>query len=101
MCKKYIDPKKPTDLSEELINGKAALLLRSQLAGELREAVLNIRESLGVFKPEDPRFKDPKFWTEYTRTEGMSDPDVKFIGKNWAIKRLQKHLPEYSEDELR
>jgi monolysocardiolipin acyltransferase len=101
LCKKYIDPKKPTDLSEELINGKAALLLRSQLAGELREAVLNIRESLGVFKPEDPRFKDPKFWTEYTRTEGMSDPDVKFIGKNWAIKRLQKHLPEYSEDELR
>lgn len=99
LCKKYIDPAKPTDLSQELINGKAAQLLRSQLAGELREAVLNIRESLGVFKPEDPRFRDPKFWTEYTRTEGMSDPEVKFIGKNWAIKRLQKHLPEYKEDE--
>lgn len=97
LCKKYIDPKNPTDLSEELRTGKKVQKLRSDLAAELRNAVLNIREGLGVFKPEDPRFKDPKFWKIYTLTEGMSDPDVKFIGKNWAIRRLQKHLPDYEE----
>lgn len=99
LCNKYIDPKNPTDLSEELKTGNMAKRLRSDLAAELREAVLAIRNSLGVFKSEDPRFKNPVFWEEYTRTEGKSDPDVRFIGKNWAIKRLQKHLPEYSEDE--
>lgn len=98
LCEKYIDPLNPTDLSEELRNGKQAQSLRSEIAAELRDAVFKIRESLGIFKPEDPRFKDPKFWKEYTRTEGMSNPEVQFIGKNWAIKRLQKHLPEYSEE---
>lgn len=98
LCKKYIDLENPTDLSEELKNGEKAQKLRSELAAELRQKVLEIREGLGVFKPEDPRFKDPTYWTEYTRTEGMSDPDVKFIGKNWAIKRLQLHLPDYEED---
>lgn len=98
LCKKYTDPANPTDLSEELKSGKHATNLRSDLAAELREAVLSIRNSIGIFKPEDPRFKKPSFWEEYTRTEGKSDPDVRFIGKNWAIKRLQKHLPEYRED---
>lgn len=98
LCKKYIDPKNPTDLSEELRTGKKAQTLRSELAAEIREAVLGIRESLGVFRPEDGRFKDPAYWKEYTRTEGLSDPEVKFQGKNWAIRRLQKHLPEYEED---
>lgn len=99
LCDKYVDPKNPTDLSPELKDGKRAQKLRSDLAGELRQAVLSIRESLGVFQPEDPRFKSPKFWTEYTSTEGLSAPDVKFIGQNWAIKRLQKHLPEFEDHE--
>lgn len=99
LCKKYIDPSNPTDLTLELKEGKFATKLRSELAAELREAVLNIRSGLELFAPEDQRFKLPSFWKEYTRTEGMSDPDVKFIGKNWAIKRLQKHLPEFRSDD--
>lgn len=98
LCKKYIDPLNPSDLSEELKNGEEAQSLRSEVAAELREAVLAIRSSLGVFRLEDPRFKNPAFWKEFTLTEGASAPEVKFIGKNWAIKRLQKHLPEYEED---
>ncbi|ODV82392.1 uncharacterized protein CANTADRAFT_24923 [Suhomyces tanzawaensis NRRL Y-17324] len=99
LCKAYIDPKNPTDLSEELKNGKKAQALRSGLAAELRQAVLDIRNTIPSLKPEDPKFKDPKYWRLYTETEGMSDPEVKFIGKNWAIKRLQKHLPEFNDDE--
>ena len=98
LCEMYIDPLHPLDLSEELRTGKQAQKLRSELAADLRSAVSRVRESMGFHKPEDPRFKDPSFWKEYTRTEGASDPDVQFIGKNWAIKRLQKHLPEYEED---
>ncbi|KAK6465456.1 hypothetical protein DFJ63DRAFT_22392 [Scheffersomyces coipomensis] len=97
LVKKYIDPKNPTDLTQELKEGKKAQQLRSELAAELRESVLDLRNSQGMFKPEDPRFKDPVFWREYTSTEGMSDPDVSFVGLNWAVKKLQKHLPEYTE----
>ncbi|KAK6457207.1 uncharacterized protein RJT20DRAFT_37861 [Scheffersomyces xylosifermentans] len=96
LCKKFIDPKEPHEMPEELRNGEKAQNLRSQLAAELREAVLSIRNSMAYFRPEEAKFKDPKFWREYTITEGMSDPEVKFVGKNWAIKRLQKHLPEYN-----
>jgi monolysocardiolipin acyltransferase len=99
LVKKYIDPKNPNDLSEELKTGKQATQLRSNLAAMLREAVLDIRTKSGLFNPEDPRFKDPKFWNEYTSTEGLSSPDVKFVGKNWAIKRLQSHLPEFKPDD--
>lgn len=98
LCKKYIDPLNPKDLSTELKTGVEAQELRSNLAAELRSAVLEIRDSMGVFNKEDPRFRDPKYWKAYTDTEGMSDPDVKFVGKNWAIKRLQEHLPEYEAD---
>lgn len=96
---KYIDKYHPTDLSEELMNGKKAQQLRSSLAAFLRDSVLQIRNSIPLFQPEDPRFKDPKFWKIYTNTEGMSDEDVKFIGKNWAIKRLQSHLPDFDPKE--
>lgn len=99
LCKKYTDEQNPTDLSEELKNGPAAQKLRSALAGELRERVLDLRQKLGKFAPEDPKFKDPAFWKEYTLSEGKSDPSVQFIGKNWAIRRYQKHLPEYEEGE--
>lgn len=99
LCKKYIDPRNPSDLSEELKYGSEACSLRSEVAARLRDAVSNIRESLHVFNKEDPRFKEPAFWKRYTLSEGTSDPDVKFIGKNWAIRRFQKHLPEYNGDE--
>lgn len=95
LCIKYIDPKNPSDMSPELMTGKKAQALRSELAGVLRQSVLNIRQSIGDFPPEDARFKDPSFWKQFTKTEGASAPDVKFIGKNWAIRRFQKHLPEY------
>lgn len=98
LCKKYSDKDKPNDLSQELKEGKKAQYLRSELAAYLRGQVLGIRERLGMFNPESLKFRDPKFWKEYTRTEGLSDPEVNFIGKNWAIKRLQKHLPDYEED---
>lgn len=98
LCAKYIDHNHPEDLNDELRNGSKVLELRSRIAADLREAVAGIRTQVGKFREEDPRFKDPAFWKRYTLTEGASDPDVKFIGKNWAIKRLQKHLPEFSED---
>lgn len=94
---KYIDGSNPTDLSEELKTGDKVQALRSSLAAYLRDKVLQIRNSIPSLNSEDPRFKDPKFWKTYTNTEGMSDEDVKFIGKNWAIKRFQSHLPEYED----
>lgn len=99
LCRKYTDPQQPTDLSPELRDGKKAQRLRSDLAAFIREHVAAVRLSTGFHTPEDPRFKSPAYWKEYTRTEGLSDRDVKFIGKNWAIKRLQKHLPEYDDSE--
>ncbi|WPK24984.1 hypothetical protein PUMCH_002283 [Australozyma saopauloensis] len=99
LCDKYPNKENPNDLSAELQNGKAAQLLRSELAALLRLHVLQIRESLGRFPPEDSKFASPAFWKEYTNSEGASDPLVEFIGLNWAIRRLQKHLPDY-EDKL-
>lgn len=99
LCNKYTDPDHPTDLSEELRSGSKAQQLRSELAALLRQKVLDIREGLGFFSKENPKFRDPAYWKEYTRTEGLSDPSVHFIGQNWAIKRLQKHLPEYEDGE--
>ncbi|CAK9439665.1 uncharacterized protein LODBEIA_P37650 [Lodderomyces beijingensis] len=99
LVEKYIDKSNPSDLSQELMYGNKAQSLRSSLAAYLRDCVLEIRKSIPLLKPEDPRFRDPKFWKTYTNTEGMSDEDVKFVGKNWAIKRLQAHLPEFNPEE--
>lgn len=99
LCSKYSDPLEPHDLSETLKNGPDAQALRSELAAQLRLNVLRIRELLGYFQPEDPRFRSPQYWKEYTTTEGLSDPEVQFVGKNWAVKRFQKHLPDYEEGE--
>lgn len=99
LCKKHPNKENPNDLSVELQSGKAAQLLRSELAALLRLHVLNVRESLDKFPQEDKKFASPAFWKEYTGSEGASDPLVKFIGLNWAIRRLQKHLPDY-EDKL-
>lgn len=99
LCKKYPNKENPDDLSQELKDGPAVQLLRSELAGVLRLHVLQIRDSLGRFPPEQKKFSDPSFWKAYTTSEGASDPLVEFIGQNWAIRRLQKHLPDY-EDKL-
>ncbi|CCH42817.1 Lysophosphatidylcholine acyltransferase [Wickerhamomyces ciferrii] len=88
------------DLNDELKFGKAAQALRSKISSELRKAVLEIRNSTGMFPPEDSRFKDHKFWHDFTKSEGESAPEVKFIGQNWAIRRLQKFLKEHDEYEM-
>lgn len=98
LCTKYADPAAPGDLLEPLRTGPEAQSLRSRVAADLRQQVAAIREQIGAFLPEKLKFQDPAFWHEYTVTEGASDPSVKFIGQNWAIRRLQKHLPEYEED---
>lgn len=99
LIKSHLNSNSPVDLNEELKFGEKAQQLRSKLASELRKAVADIRHSIG-FPEEDPRFKDHKFWHSFTQSEGNSDPDVKFVGQNWAIRRLQKFLKEHEEYEL-
>lgn len=99
LCDKYHDPKNPTDLSWELKYGKEVQDLRSRLAAELRAHVAKIRHEERRFELEDERFKSAAWWGRYTETEGASDPDVKFIGQNWAIRRLQKFLNDYDDAE--
>lgn len=91
LVEKYSSPD-DTDLNDTLKYGEEAQDLRSRLAGELRSAVAEIRSEDRQLPEEDPRFKNPSWWKRYTVTEGKSDPDVKFIGQNWAIRRLQKFL---------
>lgn len=100
LVEKYYDPKCSTDLSWELKYGKEAQNLRSRLAAELREHVANIRHIECNFPQEDERFKSPSWWKRYTETEGLSDPDIQFIGQNWAIRRLQTFLNEYEESNI-
>lgn len=95
LCDKYHDPYNPTDLTHELKYGKEVKLLRSELAAKIREHVQSLRDNVRQFPPEDPRLKTPEFWKQYTATEGASAPEVKFIGKNWAIRRLQTGLKMY------
>lgn len=94
LVEKYYDPLHPADLSSELKYGKEAQDLRSRVAAELRTHIAKIRHEDCHFKEEDPRFKSPAWWKQYTLTEGQSDPDVRFIGQNWAIRRLQKFLTD-------
>lgn len=91
---KYSDPKNPTDLSDELKYGKEAQDLRCRVAAFLREQVAIVRNNECGFPEEDSRFKSPSWWRNYTKTEGASDPDVEFIGKNWAIRSLQNLTEE-------
>ncbi|SCU80045.1 LADA_0B04742g1_1 [Lachancea dasiensis] len=95
---KYHDPKNPTDLTTELKFGKGAQSLRSRLASELRAHVAEVRHNSRNLPLEDKKFQSPEWWKEYTQSEGGSDPSVKFIGKNWAIRRLQKFLKEQEPD---
>lgn len=88
----------PGDLSEELKNGQWAQKLRLDLAAELRLRVAALRLEAG-FATENPKLSSPLWWHRYTASEGSSDPLVKFVGLNWAIKRLQSHLPDYRPEE--
>ncbi|CCD23609.1 lysophosphatidylcholine acyltransferase NDAI_0B05760 [Naumovozyma dairenensis CBS 421] len=92
LVEKYFDPENPTNLSTRLKYGEEAQDLRSRVAAELRNHVAKIRHDVRNLPKEDPRFQSPAWWKKYTSSEGKSDPDVKFIGKNWAIKRLQNIL---------
>lgn len=94
LVEKYYDPLHPADLSPELKHGKEAQDLRSRVAAELRTHIAKIRHENCHFEEEDSRFKSPAWWKQYTLTEGQSDPDVRFIGQNWAIRRLQKFLTD-------
>lgn len=87
LVKKY--GKDGVDLTEELKYGKKAQDLRSRLANELRQHVAKIRHEQVGFPQEDKRFSEPTWWKEYTLSEGASDPEVQFVGLNWAIRRLQ------------
>ncbi|KAH3688475.1 hypothetical protein WICPIJ_000538 [Wickerhamomyces pijperi] len=87
------------DLNDKLMFDKKVQDLRSRLSSELRRHVLAIREATGEFAPEDVRFKDHQFWRKFTRSEGESHPDVKFVGLNWAIRRLQGLPPLVDEEE--
>ncbi|CAR24379.1 Tafazzin family protein [Lachancea thermotolerans] len=98
LVEKYHDPQNPTDLTQELKTGTEAQALRSKLAAELRKHVAQIRHDQRGFPQEDEKFQSPKWWKLYTQTEGSSDPSVEFIGKNWAIRRLQKFLREQEEN---
>lgn len=96
LCQKYPNKENPNDLSEELMFGKEARELRSRVCAFLREQVAKLRIENG-FPEEDSRFKDVAFWKRYTGSRGASDPDVKFIGLNWAIKEYQNHVKIYDE----
>ncbi|GAV27937.1 hypothetical protein PMKS-001405 [Pichia membranifaciens] len=94
LCLKYTNKENPNDLSEELMFGKEARELRSRVCAFLREQVAKLRLENG-FEEEDPRFKDVDFWTRFTKSRGASDPDIQFVGLNWAIKEYQKHVKVY------
>ncbi|SCV06046.1 LANO_0H20912g1_1 [Lachancea nothofagi CBS 11611] len=100
LVEKYHDQQNPTDLTTELKVGKEAQNLRSRLASELRAHVAKVRHESRGLPAEDEKFQSPEWWKQYTETEGRSDPSVKFIGKNWAIRRLQKFL-EGQEDKAK
>ncbi|SCU94861.1 LAME_0F09648g1_1 [Lachancea meyersii CBS 8951] len=99
LVEKFHDPKNPTDLTTELKVGKDAQDLRSRLASELRAHVARVRHESRNLPVEDERFQSPQWWKQYTESEGQSDPAVKFIGKNWAVRRLQKFLNEHENND--
>lgn len=91
LVKKYAKPD-DTYLNDKLKYGDEAQSLRSRLASELRLNVANIRHNQRKFPLEDDRFKSHHWWKRYTETEGESDKDVNFIGRNFAIRRFQDFL---------
>ncbi|KAG7692875.1 hypothetical protein KL930_004221 [Ogataea haglerorum] len=96
LCDKYHDKLHPNDLSFELKFGKEAEALRSRVCDYLREKVAQLRLENG-FPPEDERLKSQKFWSEYTKTNGASAPDIEFVGYNWAVRAYQKNTKKYDE----
>lgn len=82
LVEKYHDPANPTDLSKDLREGIEAQNLRSRLASVLREHVAKIRcENIGLSQ-EDPKFKSPEWWKNYTQSKGESDKDIKMFGQD-------------------
>lgn len=95
LCVKY--SKAATDSSimpDELKFGEEAKQLRAKVCDYLREQVNNLRRESG-FPNEDPRFRSEKWWSDYNKTNGKSDPEVKFIGLNWACTDYQPNLQIY------
>ncbi|OWB56263.1 hypothetical protein B5S28_g2158 [[Candida] boidinii] len=96
LCNKFYSKANPNDLTFDLKFGDEAGKLRSKVAAYLREKVAELRLENG-FPEEDQRFKEIPFWKKYTGSEGESDPDIKFVGQNWAIKNLQTNIPSYDK----
>lgn len=96
LCNKYPNKDNNDDLSDELKFGSEARDLRSRVCDYLREQVAQLRLQNG-FREEDPRFKDVNFWKRYTLSRGNSDPDIQFVGLNWAIKEYQRHVKLYND----
>lgn len=96
LCDRYPNLDNACDLSSELKFGPEARDLRIRVCEYLRKQCVNLREGVGL-QPEDSRFESVDFWTEYTKSRGESDKEVKFIGINWAIKEYQRDVSIYDE----
>ncbi len=79
------------DFTKELMNSPEVQKLRSDVAAMLRNAVLNVRSKHLDLIPEDKRFSSVEYWSKYNNSNGKSDEEVQFIGKNWASK--DSHYP--------
>ncbi|KAK9328662.1 hypothetical protein V1520DRAFT_345499 [Lipomyces starkeyi] len=74
------------DLADTQHDSEESWNLRSKVAALVREAVADVRKSMGL-SDEDPRFKDPYFWSNVSELSG-----VKIAGKygNSSVKVLEK-----------
>lgn len=96
ICTKYPNLTNPGDLSFEAKFGAEARELRARVCSYLREQCSNLRRGVGL-PDEDPRFASVDYWKEYTSTRGKSDPEVEFVGINWAIKEYQRDVSLYDD----
>ncbi|KAK9493757.1 hypothetical protein V1508DRAFT_414967 [Lipomyces doorenjongii] len=74
------------DLADAQHDSEESWNLRSKVAALVREAVADVRKSMGL-SDEDPRFKDPYFWSNVSKLSG-----VKIAGKygNSSVKVVEK-----------
>lgn len=100
LCDKYLKQDIDRDLNDNLKFSKEAEQLRSNVAAALRQHVAKIRHDIRNYPTEDSRFQSPSWWKSYTKSEGASDEEVKFIGQNWAIRRLQGFSDDVDLDDL-
>lgn len=92
LCKKYADPNCPDDLNDNLKYGNEAEKLRSELANDIREHVLEIRHTIRKLPAEDQRFKSPLWWKKFNQTNGLVAPDIHVVGQNFAKLSNQKNV---------